>query len=231
MKKNINRKCNLFLVCIFVISCLTTKAFGESMSSRDLVEKLDGGKVTLTASFDDKTYSYKNFKLKIGEKEQNFNWGSIGKQGFEPSLKYIDLGKNKKQGVAVFLVESEGTGVYMTRVHIFDINSFKEIPVEDPFAIIQKSMKIDATPEGMVIDLNGKKTLLDKNYLSQLGIRNPNIRYIYNNIVIYGEKDNNLFAQVGLSDENLFYFGNINIDYLYKDGAFKMDKISFEKYR
>jgi hypothetical protein len=236
--------CDRFLLVALVIGITSGVLFcGYSYVSKaenhgiinsapqQLVEKIDDGKIILTADYDDKYYVYKNFKLRIGNWSQGFNWQSIGKAGFEPSMKLIDLGNGKNSGLAIFLVEAEGTGVFITKAHVISIDTHSEITIEDPKTIIEKHVKLGSENNNIILNIDGNKVVLDRDYLSKLGLSSNNIgnKFVYDNHIVYGVKNNRLFAVVGISNEDLLYFGSILIEYSYDNNLLKMSKISFEK--
>lgn len=198
---------------------------------QQLILKLNNGNIVLTADLDKEYHRYKNFKLKIGNSEKTFNWSSIGNPSFLPAIEIIDLGNNKNAGVAIFLVQSEGTGTFIQDVHVFRIDDFKEIPVEDPLKIIQKHIKTQRMDDGIMINVDGNNILLDKKYLEKYGVTNNADKLVYDNHIMYVVKNNNLYGVVGVSNEDLNYVGNIIIEYTFGDGMYIMNKINYEKYK
>lgn len=208
-----------------------TKVKFNKLQPEELQLKLNDGQIVLTADLDSEYRQYKDFQLKVGENSKKFNWRSIGNISFAPSMRPLDLGTNKNSGVGVFLVASQGTGVFIQNAHVIRIQDFKEIPIESPLDIIQRHVKTQSTDEGIVIDIDGTKTVLDKNYLNRLGIINPNQKLYYEHRIVYGTRNNTLSVDVGASNGNLTYVGNVHIDYTYMDDTLKMSKISFQKFQ
>lgn len=231
----------LILVSLFVvIGIVSTGLCFETRSKvcnnyntqpNKLVLKLNNSNIILTADLDNELHAYNNFKLKIGNQEKNFKWISIGNISFPPTIKLIDLGSNKSGGVVVVLVESEGTGNYVQKIHAFEIDNFKEITVEDPLKLIQMHVKTQNIGSNIIINIDDTRIELNKEYLEKLGINNSMGKLVFDNHIVYGVKNNNLIVEVGVSNENLTYFGNINIEYIYLDGMLKMKNIHFEKFQ
>jgi hypothetical protein len=238
MRKGLKRISLIVLLSIFVINISPfsdintegkTKAKFNKLQPQEFQLKLNNGQIVLTADLDREYREFRNFRLKIGQNERNFNWRSIGNISFAPSMRPLDLGTNKNSGVGVFLVASQGTGVFIQNAHVIRINDFKEIPIESPLDIIQKHVKTRSTDEGITIDIDGRRTVLDKNYLSRLGIINPNQKLYYEYRIVYGTRNNTLSVDVGVSNGNLTYVGNIHIDYAYTDDRLTMARMSFQK--
>lgn len=226
---------SLFVINVSVLPVISTKGKVKAKFNKFQPQELkliaNGGQIVLTADLDSNYREYRDFKLKIGQSEKNFNWRSIGNISFAPSMRPIDLGTDKSSGVAVFLVASQGTGVFLQHAHVIRIKDFKEIPIENPVDIIQKHVKTQSSDGGIIFDIDGTKTVLDKNYLNRFGIINPNEKLYYEYRIIYGTRNNTLSADVGVSNGSLTYMGDIHIDYAYKDDALKMARISFQKFR
>jgi hypothetical protein len=238
MRKGLNRIFLIALFSLFVFNVSTlpgistegkTKVKFNKLQPQELQLKVNDGQIVLTADLDREYSEYRNFILKIGQNEKNFNWRSIGNISFAPSMRPLDLGTNKNSGVGVFLVASQGTGVFVQNAHVIRINDFKEIPIESPLSIVQRHVKTQSTDDGIIIDIDGSRTVLDKNYLSKLGIINPNQKLYYEYRIVYGTRNNTLSVDVGVSNGNITYVGNIHIDYTYKDDTLTMGKMSFQK--
>lgn len=240
MKMGFKKTFLIISLCVIVINVLIFTGFSTGKEVKvnnnkgqyqQLMLKLNNGRIVLTADIDNVRQTYTNFKLKIGDNEKSFNWKSIGNINFGPTIRLIDLGDSKDSGVAIFLIKSLGTGVFIQNVHVIKLDDFKEIPVENPINIIQNHVKTQSTNDSIIINLDGNKIILDKNYLNKLGIINPTQKLIYEYHMVYGALNNNLFAEVGISNENLTYIGNIHIDYTYKAEMLVMSKINFEKFK
>lgn len=238
MSKDLKRVFLIALFSLFVINVLSlssisaegkTKVKFNKLQPQEFQLKVNDGQIVLTADLDPQYREYRNFRLKIGQIEKSFNWRSIGNISFAPSMRPLDLGTNKNSGVGVFLVASQGTGIFLQNAHVIRINDFKEIPIENPLDIVQKHVKTQSTDEGIIVDIDGSRTVLDKKYLSGLGIINPNQKLYYEFRIVYGTRNNTLSVDVGASNGNLTYVGNIHIDYTYRDDTLTMAKISFQK--
>lgn len=225
---------SLVVINLFVLPGIVAegrmRARLNKMQPQELQLKMNNGQVVLSADLDREYSVYRNFKLRIGENEKNFNWRSIGNISFAPSMRPLDLGINKNSGVGIFLVSSQGTGVFVQNAHVIRINDFKEIPIESTSDIIQKHVKTQSSEEGILIDIDGSKTLLDKNYLSKLGIIDPNQKLYYEYRIVYGTRNNALSVDVGVSTGGLNYVGNVHIDYTFRNDTLIMAGISFRKF-
>jgi hypothetical protein len=240
MNKGLKKTFLIILFSLIAINVVTLSGFStegktkvnyaNNAQPQQLQIKLNNGNIVLIADLDSQYREYRNFRIKIGNIEKRFNWRSIGSISFAPSMRLIDLGNDKNAGVAIFLVESQGTGVFIENVHVIKIDEFKEIPVESPLSIIQKHVKTQSTNDSIIIDIDGNKVVLDKSYLNKLGISNPVQKLVYEYHIVYGTQNNSLFAEVGVSNENLTYIGNFHIDYTYKDEMLTMLRINFQKF-
>lgn len=235
MRKGLRRIFLIVLFSLFVINASALSGVSTEAKTKGKFKKLqpqklkiiaNNGQIVLTADLD---REYRNFKLKIGQQEKSFDWRSIGNISFPPSMRLLDLGNNKNSGVGVFLLASQGTGVFHQNAHVIRISDFKEIPIEDPLGIVLRHVKAISTNGGIIIDIDGSRTVLDKNYLSRLGIINPNQKLFYEYRIVYGTQNNTLSVDVGISNGNLTYIGDIHIDYTYKDDTLAMARINFQK--
>lgn len=230
-----------FNLIIFMLTSITALAKNDNriilrdftvyqVNQPQIYKSLKNGQIVLTADLDTKNNVYKNFKLKIGNTVKSFDWQSIGTKGLEPTIRLINLGDEKDAGVVVFTTKAAGVGVFINDVKIFRIYDFSPIQVENPVDIIKNHLKAVTENDKIIITIDGTSTVLDKEYLSSIGIFNLTNRFYYDNHIGYELRDNNLVAEIGVSNENLIYMGKIIIEYKLSDGSLKLNKIYFEKF-
>ncbi|EYE88723.1 hypothetical protein Q428_06575 [Fervidicella metallireducens AeB] len=195
-----------------------------------IYKSLNNGQIVLTAVLDVQNNIYKNFKLKIGNTVKSFDWQSIGKKGLEPTIRLINIGDEKEAGVVVFTTKAAGVGVFINDVKVFRIDNFSPVQVENPVDIIKKHLKAVTEKDKIIITIDGTSTVLDKEYLSSIGVLNLTNRFYFDNHIGYELRNNNLIAEVGVSNENLIYMGKVIVEYKFSDGSLKPSRIYFEKF-
>lgn len=238
MKMSLKRILLVVLFSFFAVNVLVMPGIRTEGKTKVKINKLqpqqlqltaNEGQIVLTADLDREYRQYRNFKLKIGQNQKSFDWRSIGNISFAPSMRPLDLGINKNSGIGIFLVASQGTGVFVQNAHVIRINDFKEIPIENPLDIVQRHVKTQGTDAGIIIDIDGSKTVLDKNYLRSVGIINPNQKLYYEYRIVYGTRNDTLSVDVGVSTGSLTYIGDIHINYTYRNDTLTMARMSFHK--
>ena len=166
--------------------------------------------------------NYKNVILSINGINKVFNWqsGSLIEEQYLPHLYLSDLNNDDKKELVIVLNEAGGTGVYKNTVHIINPENFTEYKVEDPLDIINKNISTKISSKEIEILKNGT---IEKSFANDYNIS----KVFFEDYINYTILENNkLQATVGIEFDQRGYLGNILIEYSFKDGIFKADKIS-----
>ncbi len=176
---------------------------------------------------------YKELILSINGVNKKFNWETIAKIEDSPELKYLDLNTDGKKELVILLSRGGGTGSVRETIHIVNPENFIEYKIENPVNIIKDNVRTKIlSKKEMEIELNGNiyNIKIDNVPKKLSGIYPNEISEIYyEDFIDYQIIDNTLSAIVGVEGDFLKYLGYIIIDYSFKDGEFKANKITFEE--
>ena len=176
---------------------------------------------------------YRGLVLSINGVNKFFDWKSITERAFLPQLYYVDLNNDDKKELTIILYEDEGTGIVRNVVYIINSTNFTEYKFKNPLDVIKENietkilskkevdMKINNTIHHIkIVNVPKEFSAIYPNEISKI--------YYKDYIKYYMIDDNILRAEVGVEINPLMYLGHIIIDYSFKNGAFKANKISFE---
>lgn len=189
----------------------------------DLIASIPTEKIYLYGLNKDETDSnYKDLILSINGINKVFNWqsGSLIEEQYLPHLYLSDLNNDGKKELVIVLNEAGGTGVSINTVHIMNPENFTEYKVEDPLDIINKNISTKISSKEIKILKNGT---IEKSFANDYNIA----KVFFEDYINYEVLENNkLQAAVGIEFDQRGYLGHILIEYSFKDGVFKADKIS-----
>ena len=169
---------------------------------------------------------YKNFVLKIEDKEKLFYWENISNETYAPRLTLVDLNKDKKRELVLILTTATGTAVDIERVHVIDINTLKEIKVESPIDIIQNNVKTKLSTKEVEIVVDGHTIILDDKYM-QIEPQNLFKDVFFGNIINFMIKDDKLNAVIPAQISPTSFIGEVKIIYTFQGNMYVMNSIEF----
>ncbi|CAH2214956.1 hypothetical protein [Tepidibacter aestuarii] len=175
---------------------------------------------------------YQGLVLSINGVNKFFDWETISMASDLPELYYLDLNNDDKKELVVILSEGRGTGSWIRKVHIINCEELTEYKVKNALEIIKDNVETKIlSKKEVAIKIN------DIIYSIKIGTipneflgTNPSevLKIYYTDYIDYYLIDNKLIVDVGVETESLKYLGYIIIDYSFKDGEFKANKIIFE---
>lgn len=178
---------------------------------------------------------YEEILLDIKGKQRFFYWAVDSGLSFRPQLILSDINSDGKKELVVIITKWHGTWMNAQEVHVFQVDTFNEIPVEDVQEIIDKNVKSKVNKEEdrvqIIVSLNGKETKVDGDkinliYNESLFKKDWDYELFWENMIGYELVDGKLRAIVGGQLPNLLV-GNVIIEYKFKDNMLVMDKIDF----
>ena len=141
-------------------------------------------------------------------------------------LHYLDLNNDGKKEVVVMLTEDKGTGIFLNTVNIINPENLSEYKVKDALDIIHSKIDIRILSK-KEMEIKIDDTIYNAKILKPTRPSEIEKTFFHHYIGYYVE-DNTLKAKVGIEVQFLAYIGNIVIDYSFKDGEFKANKIIFK---
>jgi len=176
---------------------------------------------------------YKGLVLSINGVNKFFDWKSITFKSFMPELYYLDLNNDDKKELVVILTHDKGTGMFIKTVHIINPEDFTEYKVKNALDIIKDNIETKILSKKEVgIKINDTIYNVKIGHIPQeLSGTHPSevSKFYYSDWIRYSISDNALNVVVGVEvkDEPLKYLGFFIIEYYFKDGEFKANKIVF----
>lgn len=182
---------------------------------------------------------YQGMILSINGVNKFYDWKSTTSPSFLPTLYYLDLNNDGKKELVLLIVENHGTGMYENTVHIINPEDLSEYPIQNALDIIEENVETKIISEKEV-DIKINDTIYNvkigdvpQQMRGTVPTKIPKIYYEdsieYYMVDFYSLiMDNILRVRVGAETQPLKYLGFITIDYSFKDGEFKADKIVFK---
>ena len=175
-----------------------------------------------------------NFRLHLlsGDKYLPF-WFNVSNQTYWPNTFYKDINQDGKKELIFVLTTGYGNDIVKQNVHVFHQiktnlgNSYKEILVDNPIAIILKNVKTKLTKTEAIINIGTKKTVLK---IDKIGINSKDLfpDISISNISKIEILDNKLTAIIGATISPAGgYVGDFHITYTFKDKMYQLEKIKF----
>ncbi len=178
---------------------------------------------------------YKGLILSINGVKKVFNWETSAFVAL-PELRYLDFNNDGKKELFIKLNKGTGTGIVKNTIHIINPENLNEYKVEDALDIVkdQVETRIISTKEAE-ITINGKVSYINLDNVAEAKaglFSEPISKIYYENYTKYYIPFNTtrLAAVIGVEIGPTHYIGFITIDYVYQDGEFKADRISFGDY-
>lgn len=174
----------------------------------------------------------KGFILESNGQRKYFDWINIAKPGWEPQLECLDIDNDQKDEIVIILTEAEGTGLLLSQIHILDIDTLQEIPVENPLNYINKQVHTSITKIlnelEISVKIGEKESYLCKRELP--GSANENI--YFGSIIKFELEDQNLCCSVPGAYSPAGFVGDFRIYYVYDSvtKSMKAFNIIFEDY-
>jgi hypothetical protein len=206
-----------------LISAQTIKSSADTkVNEKNLIAELKDKEISLY--YDQKTDSamLKGFYLKMGDTIKYFDWESIDKPGFYPTLSLI-----QDKYIAIICTLGEGSGFNEQQLHLINKDSLEEIKYQNPLEVMNKQVK--TTVKAPSVHVRIGNNIWKSSYPNVKNFSNFFKTVSYENMITYDVTDNSfkviLKAQVSPS----LFIGEFEINYIMgdkKDG-FIPDTINF----
>lgn len=174
--------------------------------------------------------NYKGFVLESNGQRKYFDW--TAQASGEIQLAGLDINNDDRDEIVVILYQGGGTDVAQYEIHILDMETFAEIPVENPLDYIDREVRtsITTTPTELVIDIK----IGDKEYLCKRDLPGfcaiDNI--VFGNIIRFELENQSICCSVPGMYCIPGYVGDFRVYYEYDAAtqSMKAIKVVFEDY-
>lgn len=176
--------------------------------------------------------TYQGFILESNGQRKYFDWENTANPSFIPQLKCLDINNDDKNEIVVILCKGTGTGVAEYEIHILDMKTFEEIPVENPLDYINREVRtsITKTSTELLIDIKigDKESHLCRRELPVSA--NDNI--YFGNIIRYETEGPNIYCTVPGQYSPAGFVGDFRVCYEYDPATneMKASKVIFDDY-
>lgn len=165
---------------------------------------------------------FKGFYLKYNNNVKYFDWESVDKTGFYPTISLI-----QDKYIAIICTLGEGSGLNKQQMHLVNLDSLEEVKYQDPLDIIRKQATTKIEIPNVYIKINNVEWKE-----SNLNLKNSSNYFetvSYENIITY-EIRNNSFAVIAKAQVSpSLFIGEFEVVYIFDDekGEFIPSTINF----
>lgn len=166
---------------------------------------------------------FKGFYLKYNNNVKYFDWESVDKTGFYPTISLI-----QDKYIAIICTLGEGSGLNKQQMHLVNLDSLEEVKYQDPLDIIRKQATTKIEIPNVYIKINNVEWKE-----SNLNLKNSSNYFetvSYENIITY-EIRNNSFAVIAKAQVSpSLFIGEFEVVYIFDDekGEFIPSTINFK---
>nr|WP_288825143.1 hypothetical protein [uncultured Clostridium sp.] len=156
------------------------------------------------------TDMFKGFYLKYNNIIKYFDWESIDKIGFYPTISLI-----QDKYIAIICTIGEGSGLNKQQMHLVDIDSLEEVKYQDPLDIIRENTTTKIEVPSVYIKINNVEWRE-----SNLNLKNSSNYFetvSYENIITYEIRDNSFVVHAKVQVSPSLFIGEFVIEYIFDD--------------
>jgi len=165
---------------------------------------------------------FKGFYLKYNNSVKYFDWESVDKTGFYPTISLIE-----DKYIAIICTLGEGSGLNKQQMHLVNIDSLEEVKYQDPLDIIRKQAATKIEIPNVYIKINNVEWRE-----SNLNLKNSSNYFetvSYENIITYEIRDNSFAVIAKAQVSPSLFIGEFVVVYIFDDekGEFIPSTINF----
>ena len=165
---------------------------------------------------------FKGFYLKYNNNVKYFDWESVDKTGFYPTISLI-----QDKYIAIICTLGEGSGLNKQQMHLVNIDSLEEVKYQDPLDIIRKQAATKIEIPNVYIKINNVEWRE-----SNLNLKNSSNYFetvSYENIITYEIRDNSFAVIAKAQVSPSLFIGEFVVVYIFDDekGEFIPSTINF----
>ena len=216
----------LMIIIVLALPKNSAQAFKGTkdydFKSENLVAELNDKGIYLY--YDEKSDSdmFKGFYLKYNNNVKYFDWESVDKTGFYPTISLIE-----DKYIAIICTIGEGSGLNKQQMHLINIDSLEEVKYQDPLDIISKNTATKIEIRSVYIKINNFEWRE-----SNLNLKNSSNYFetvSFENIITYEIRDNSFAVIAKAQVSPSLFIGEFVVVYIFDDekGEFTPSTINF----
>jgi len=174
------------------------------------------------------------FRLESNGNVLNFpDWKNVSNPAYNPKIYFNDINYDGSKELIIVLTNDYGTGVLEQNVHVLHKNktntgdTYKEILVDNPIAIIQKNVETTLNESEATITIGNEKTVIK---IDKMGISPKQLfsEIFIGNLIEYNVLDDELTAIIGAQIAPVGGdIGSFFITYTFKDNMYQLKEMKF----
>lgn len=231
-KRGIITFCTILLLTIssgVYVACSVPKSNTEVNEDQTLLAEMPEADIALYANEQSMENGlYEELILYSGKVSKAFEWESSASETWRPDLLLEDLNGDNKKELIVKLVTATGTGTHTEDIHILDKDDLKGFKIQSIEDIIKTNVHTETHENSYEIKINDMAFAIDKSTLDSPA-QNLFSEPVFENSFSFDIKNNKLFATILPQVSPTEFYGELVIEYMYKDHEFIMKSITFNK--
>ncbi|QHW30995.1 copper amine oxidase N-terminal domain-containing protein [Paenibacillus rhizovicinus] len=177
---------------------------------------------------------YWGMRMTFGNMARKFPfWYNVGNPSYAPRIMLEDLNKDGKNELLVILTTGYGTGTKLEEAHIFDSETFSEIPLEDwQTYALKHVVPGKVTAEGAHIQIDHADRLIPHGIPAEdfesNGAQWWYDRPAYGQVIQYEVRQGTLYAVLPLWFSPANSAGQLEIRFAFQDGFYQGERIGYK---
>lgn len=171
-------------------------------------------------------YDYMDISLHYNEQTLPISGTTMADSMFMPSLVLFE--DNSK--AAIILIESEGSGIYISSIHIVDLEEFHEISHEDAIPYLSQKISSTVDVETGIVNLELPDRILQFDTSDIVSSTNLFDQVGYGSIVKYYIENDKLYCDAVLHIAPGSDLGYVRLEYCFTENEYTVDRMEFQEF-
>lgn len=171
-------------------------------------------------------YDYMDISLHYNEQTLPISGTTMADSMFMPSLVLFE--NNSK--AAIILIESEGSGIYISSIHIVDLEEFHEISHEDAIPYLSQKISSTVDVETGIVNLELPDRILQFDTSDIVSSTNLFDQVGYGSIVKYYIENDKLYCDAALHIAPGSDLGYVRLEYCFTENEYTVDRMEFQEF-
>lgn len=171
-------------------------------------------------------YDYMDISLHYNGQMLPISGTTMAGSMFMPSLVLFE--NNSK--AAIILIESEGSGIYISSIHIVDLEEFHEISHEDAIPYISQKISSTVDVETGIVNLELPDRILQFDTSDIVSPTNLFDQVGYGSIVKYYIENDKIYCDAALHIAPGSDLGYVRLEYCFMENEYTVDRMEFQEF-
>lgn len=200
----------------------------EEMQQSTLSHRIiaDNPEMDLSLTGRSNGYDYMDISLHYNGQTLPISGTTMADSMFMPSLVLFE--NNSK--AAIILIESEGSGIYISSIHIVDLEEFHEISHEDAIPYISQKINSTVDAETGIVNLELPDRILQFDTSDIVSPTNLFDQVGYGSIVKYYIENDKIYCDAALHIAPGSDLGYVRLEYCFTENEYTVDRMEFQEF-